>query len=68
MLLGRLRLDAGTTARERRACACARARLFPDRPELAHGFVVLNANRNTRRKRIDITLQAFAPFCARQAG
>jgi D-inositol-3-phosphate glycosyltransferase len=52
--------DFGLTVRERRARA--RARLFPDRPELAHGFVVLNANRNTRRKRVDLTLQAFALF------
>lgn len=52
--------DTGATMRERRALA--RARLFPDRPELARGFVVLNANRNTGRKRVDITLQAFALF------
>lgn len=40
----------------------ARARLFPARPELRDGFVVLNANRNTLRKRIDLTLAGFARF------
>jgi D-inositol-3-phosphate glycosyltransferase len=40
----------------------ARALLFPDRPELADAFLVLNANRNTARKRPDLTLEAFARF------
>lgn len=40
----------------------ARRRLFPDRPELYDAFVVLNANRNSPRKRIDLTLEAFARF------
>ena len=40
----------------------ARAALFPDRPDLAEAFLVLNANRNTTRKRIDLTLEAFAQF------
>ena len=42
----------------------ARSKLFGDRPELADAFVVLNANRNSPRKRIDITLQAFAELAA----
>lgn len=42
----------------------ARRRLFPDRPELEHAFVVLNANRNIHRKRIDLTLHGFARFAA----
>lgn len=42
----------------------ARARLFPSRPELAHAFVVLNANRNTGRKRVDRTIAGFARFAA----
>jgi glycosyltransferase involved in cell wall biosynthesis len=40
----------------------ARRALFPDRPELWDGFFVLNANRNQPRKRIDVTLAAFADF------
>lgn len=46
----------------RRSRAEARAQLFPDRPELRDGFVVLNANRNSFRKRPDLTIQAFAAF------
>jgi D-inositol-3-phosphate glycosyltransferase len=42
--------------------AAARAQLFPNRPELHNAFVVLNANRNCLRKRIDLTLLAFALF------
>ncbi len=38
----------------------ARHTLFPDRPDLAEALIVLNANRNTCRKRIDLTLQSFA--------
>ncbi|MHB9856721.1 glycosyltransferase family protein [Streptomyces sp. YIM S03343] len=40
--------------------ARARARLWPGRPDLASAFIVLNANRNTGRKRIDRTLAGFA--------
>ena len=40
----------------------ARRRLFPDRSELWDAFVVLNANRNCQRKRIDLTMRAFAEF------
>lgn len=40
----------------------ARARLFRDRPGLDAAFVVLNGNRATRRKRLDITLEGFARF------
>ncbi|HVT10986.1 MAG TPA: glycosyltransferase family 4 protein [Fimbriimonadaceae bacterium] len=42
--------------------AVARRRLFPDRPELRDAFIVLNANRNCPRKRIDATLRGFALF------
>ncbi|MHA7578896.1 glycosyltransferase family protein [Paenibacillus vandeheii] len=45
--------------RERRH---ARMSMFPDRPELQDAFIVLNANRNGQRKRVDITLEAFAEF------
>lgn len=41
-----------------------RRTLFADRPELDDAFVVLNANRNVPRKRIDLTLAAFAEFAA----
>jgi D-inositol-3-phosphate glycosyltransferase len=40
----------------------ARDLLFPGRPDLADAFVVLNANRNNPRKRVDLTLAAFAAF------
>jgi glycosyltransferase involved in cell wall biosynthesis len=40
----------------------ARQRLFPGRPEVWDGFLVLNANRNVWRKRVDLTLEAFADF------
>jgi D-inositol-3-phosphate glycosyltransferase len=40
----------------------ARRRLFPDRPELWRAFIVLNANRPVPRKRIDLTIEAFALF------
>jgi glycosyltransferase involved in cell wall biosynthesis len=40
----------------------ARELLFPDRPELHDAFIVLNANRNTGRKRLDLTLAGFAEF------
>ncbi len=48
-------------AERRRA---ARRALFPERPELWDGFVVLNANRNQARKRLDLTLRGFAAFAA----
>ncbi|MEO1087047.1 MAG: hypothetical protein AAFY88_22655, partial [Acidobacteriota bacterium] len=37
-----------------------RAEMFPRHPQLANGFLVLNANRNQPRKRMDLTLTAFA--------
>ncbi|MGA8755097.1 MAG: glycosyltransferase [Stellaceae bacterium] len=40
----------------------ARRRLFPDRPELWDSFIVLNANMNLGRKRLDLTLDGFARF------
>ncbi|MEA2412397.1 MAG: hypothetical protein QOC77_2958 [Thermoleophilaceae bacterium] len=40
----------------------ARRQLFPGRPELEDAFVVLNANRNQPRKRVDLTLRGFALF------
>ncbi|VVB71535.1 D-inositol-3-phosphate glycosyltransferase [uncultured archaeon] len=40
----------------------ARQKLFPNRPELSDAFIVLNANRNSMRKRIDLTLKAFEIF------
>lgn len=42
--------------------AVARARIFPDNPELRDAFIVLNANRNQPRKRIDLTILGFALF------
>lgn len=42
----------------------ARETIFPikEKPEFLHSFIALNANRNQPRKRIDITLRAFAEF------
>lgn len=42
----------------------AREAVFPTKkkPELLDAFVILNANRNTQRKRVDLTMQAFAEF------
>jgi len=42
----------------------ARKALFPEQPELSDAFIVLNANRNQLRKRIDLTIEAFALFAA----
>lgn len=40
----------------------ARRRLFPQEPGTERAFIVLNANRNQRRKRVDLTLRGFALF------
>jgi glycosyltransferase involved in cell wall biosynthesis len=40
----------------------ARNKLFPDRPELEDAFIVLNANMNQPRKRLDVALEGFAQF------
>jgi len=40
----------------------AKQQLFPDEPDLADAFWVLNANRPQPRKRIDLTLKSFALF------
>ena len=39
-----------------------RERLFPGQPDWIDAFIVLNANRPTERKRIDLTLESFASF------
>lgn len=44
--------------------ATARRKLYPDVSEWQDGFIVLNANRNQPRKRIDTTIQGFALFAA----
>jgi D-inositol-3-phosphate glycosyltransferase len=44
--------------------ADARAALWPDRPDLRDAFIALNANRNVYRKRVDLTLAAFARFAS----
>jgi D-inositol-3-phosphate glycosyltransferase len=36
--------------------------LFPGQTELEDAFIVLNANQNNRRKRIDLTIEGFARF------
>jgi D-inositol-3-phosphate glycosyltransferase len=42
--------------------APARRAVFPQHPELAEGFIVLNANRPNFRKRIDLSIRGFALF------
>jgi D-inositol-3-phosphate glycosyltransferase len=46
----------------RKSRLLARQTLFPERPELEDAFIILNANRNSMRKRLDLTLEAFARF------
>jgi D-inositol-3-phosphate glycosyltransferase len=48
--------------------ALARRKLFGARAGLEDAFVVLNANRNTRRKRIDLSLRGFALFARERPG
>lgn len=52
--------------RDERVASRAEARrlLLPDRGDLRDAFIVLNANRNQPRKRIDITMKGFARFAA----
>lgn len=45
-----------------RSRADVRRELFPDRPFLHDAFLVLNSNRNYRRKRLDLTIAGFAEF------
>ena len=40
----------------------AKAQLFPADPKFQDSFVVFNGNRNQPRKRIDVTMRAFADF------
>ena len=50
--------DAGTKSGRQ----TAREQLFPGPDHFRDDFIVLNANRNQPRKRIDITLKGFAEF------
>ncbi len=52
-------LVQGDLARRRRQ---AREQLFPGQANLQDAFIVLNANRNIKRKRVDLTLAAFSEF------
>jgi glycosyltransferase involved in cell wall biosynthesis len=45
----------------------ARRQVFPDRSDLDSAFIVLNANRIAYRKRLDLTLDAFARFARGKA-
>lgn len=40
----------------------ARKELFPARPDFQEGWIVLNANRNQPRKRVDLSIEGFALF------
>jgi D-inositol-3-phosphate glycosyltransferase len=42
----------------------AKKKLFPAREDFLDSFIVLNANRNQPRKRIELTMQGFALFAA----
>lgn len=46
----------------------ARKTLFSNRPDLHDAFIILNANRNQPRKRIDATMEAFALFSKDKPG
>lgn len=48
----------------------AKQEMFPwkERPEFLDSFVVLNANRNQPRKRVDLTLRAFGEFVKDKKG
>jgi len=54
-----LRNTDGTGVTDRRAL---RQKHWPRQPGLEDAFIVLNANRNQPRKRIDITVKGFAEF------
>jgi D-inositol-3-phosphate glycosyltransferase len=49
--------EEGLSGRQR-----ARRLLFPEAPDVDERFIVLNANRNQPRKRIDTTIRGFALF------
>lgn len=55
-------LEGGDPGARRRARVAAREKLFPGRADLRDAFILLNANRNQPRKRIDVTMEAFALF------
>jgi D-inositol-3-phosphate glycosyltransferase len=44
--------------------ARAKRRVFGDRPDVDESFVVLNASRPDKRKRVDLTVRGFAEFAA----
>ena len=44
--------------------AQAKRRVFGDRPDAGESFVVLNASRPDKRKRVDLTVRGFAMFAA----
>lgn len=52
-----LEAESARARREKAVCE-----LFPARPDLRESFIVLNANRNQPRKRIDLTIKGFASF------
>jgi glycosyltransferase involved in cell wall biosynthesis len=47
-----------------RGRAQAKRRVFGDRPDGGESFVVLNASRPDKRKRVDLTVRGFAMFAA----
>lgn len=46
------------------ARAPAKRRVFADLPDVEDSFIVLNASRPDKRKRVDITIEGFAKFAA----
>jgi glycosyltransferase involved in cell wall biosynthesis len=40
-----------------------KAKIYPDKEDFLDSFIVLNANRNQPRKRVDLTLLGFRLFC-----
>jgi D-inositol-3-phosphate glycosyltransferase len=55
-------VDTNTFFRAFKTRDQAKKILFPNRPDFKDSFVVLNANRNQPRKRIDLTMKGFAEF------
>ena len=55
-------VDTGLFRRLDLTRAAARRLLFPGRRDLDDAFLVLNANRNALRKRVDLTIEGFARF------
>jgi D-inositol-3-phosphate glycosyltransferase len=57
-------VDTSVFSPMRSSVSDARREMFPDRPYLGDGFLVLNSNRDYPRKRLDLTIAGFARFAS----